>query len=43
MKNLAIVLLLDSSFASLIEHPVRQEIVDEIKSKTTKWRPREII
>ena len=23
-------------------HPVRQELIDEIKAKTTKWKPREV-
>jgi hypothetical protein len=38
-------LLLTSSFAedqTLKRHPVRQEIVDEILSKTSKWKPRQV-
>ena len=38
MKNL----LIGSAYAHLNHHPVRQEIVDDIKAMTTKWKPREV-
>ena len=35
-------LFLGSALAQLQQHPVRQEVVDAIKAKTTKWKPREV-
>jgi hypothetical protein len=35
-------LLIGSAYAHMSQHPVRQDIVDEIKAKTTKWKPREV-
>lgn len=35
-------MFIGGAYAHLNQHPVRQEIVDEIKSLTNKWKPREV-
>ena len=41
MKS-AILTLACGAMAEDMKHPVRQEIVDEIKLKATSWKPREV-
>ena len=36
-------LFVTSVYAQMQQHPVRQEIVDDIKARTTKWKPREVL
>lgn len=45
MKLLALLLLCSTplALAALLDkHPVRQELIDEIKAKTTSWIPSEL-
>jgi len=41
-KVLTLILLASTASAREMQHPVRQEIVEEIKRKTSKWEPMEV-
>ena len=43
MKGRALALILGATLASAeVKHPVRQEMVDAIKAKTSSWKPMEV-
>ena len=41
-QSFAAVCTLSVVMAKEVQHPVREEIVDEIKLKATSWKPKEV-